>query len=185
MMKATAGIRRGGQTVEAAGHGYMERRRGRFWSPVIKSGVWETLPSAAGGGLTMPLIYKVWRRDDSAQLQTLTFSADRGQTMIEMGKVEMEFLKLDRFPGFEMVEHPTHIRITAEGDSCHAELEVRRSPHRLMLRNFLGDPHEESDAIGMYGASEHTGFIEVAGKSYEIKGRGFGSALFFGTNGVF
>jgi hypothetical protein len=105
--------------------------------------------------------------------------------MLDMPKVEMEFLKVDRFPGFEMVEHPTHIRITADGENAHAELEVRRSPHRLMLRNFLGDPDPESDAIGMYGSSQHTGFIEVAGKTYEINGYGYGSALFFGRNGKF
>jgi hypothetical protein len=184
-MKATVVIKRGGKTFSGTGHGYMERRRGRFWSPVIKQGVWETLPIVSGGELTVPLIYKVWRRDGSAQLQTLTFSSDHGQTIIDMPEVEMEFLKTDRFPGFEMVDHPTDIRVTARGENMEAELEVIRNPNRLMLRNFLGDPHPESDAIGMYGPSHHKGHVRVGDKRYDIDGRGFGSALFFGTEGKF
>lgn len=183
-LTATATITTGNSVVTGSGIGYLEKRRGRFWAPVIKMGLWESLPEIPGTNLIVPLSYKVWRRDGTPQLQTLTFSDD-GETMIDLPEMDIEVLQRDRFDGFEEVEHPTRYRIRAEGEHGNADLEVNRSPQRLMMRNYFEDPNAESDVIGMYGTGRVTGRLVLRGTTYDVDAPSFGSALFFGEDGKF
>ena len=183
-LTVTARITHGDQTVSGSGTGYLEKRRGRFWAPGIKMGLWESMPSVPGANLSVPLSYKVWRNDGTPQLQTLTFSDD-GETMIDLPEVDIEFLQMDRFDGFEMVEHPTRYRITASGEHGSAQLEVTRSPHRLKMHNYFADPDDRADFVGMYGTGTVRGRLDLRGTTYEVDAPSFGSALFFGENGRF
>ena len=172
---------RGAKTSGVSGSGYLERRRGRFWSPGINRGLWESIPAAGAAPFSIPLFYKVWRDDESAQLQTLTFTVD-GKTMVDFEKVEVEILETIKIPGFEEIDHPVRYRLTAEGDGGHASLEVVRQHHRLALRNYFDDPDPRAKWAGFYGAGHTTGTITYQGKEHVVDGRSYGSALFFFQN---
>jgi hypothetical protein len=167
----------GGKSEAVSGKGYLERRRGRFWAPGIKLGIWESIPSSASG-LSIPLFYKVWRDDDSVQLQTLTFTID-GSTLVDFGNVEVEILETLRLPGAEEVDHPMRFRLRAEGQEGVADLEVVRSPHRLAMRDYFDDPDERAKVVGVYGPGRTSGTIQYLGETHRVDSRSFGSALFF------
>jgi hypothetical protein len=183
-LTARATITRGSEVIEARGEGYIERRRGRFWAPTIRAGLWESIPALSDADVTIPLMYKVWKRDGGVQLQTLTFSDD-GRTMVDMPDVEIEFLEKRRYEGFDEVEHPARFAIRAEGPNGSADLVVTRSPHRLKMRNYFADPDPASTFIGMYGTGQTQGTLTVNGTTFDVDAPSYGSALFFGQNGVF
>ncbi len=167
-----------GRSTAVRGAGYLERRRGRFWSPGINRGLWESIPAAGPAPFSIPLFYKVWRNDESAQLQTLTFTVD-GQTMVDFGAVEVEILETSTIPGFEEIAHPVRYRLHAEGDGGDANLEVVRQPKRLAMRNYFDDPDPRAKWAGMYGAGHTHGSINYRGEAHVVDGPSFGSALFF------
>lgn len=177
-LRATGTLVRAGASSEVTGTGYLERRRGRFWAPGIRQGIWESVPAAAPGGLSVPLFYKVWRDDGSIQLQTLTFTVD-GKELVDFGEVEVEILETAQLPGFADIDHPMRFRLRAAGDGGTAELEVVRSPHRLAMRDYFLDPHPDAAFAGFYGPGETKGTITYQGTSHVVQSRSFGSALFF------
>lgn len=166
-----------GVTERVTGAGYLERRRGRFWAPGIKLGIWESVPTSAGG-VSVPLFYKVWRDDDTPQLQTLAFTVD-GKNLVDLGDVEVEILETAQLPGAEEVDHPMRFRITASGEDGAAELEVVRSAHRLAMRDYFEDPNEAAKFTGVYGPGRTTGTVTYRGETHRVDSRSFGSALFF------
>ncbi|WP_416903821.1 hypothetical protein [Micromonospora echinospora] len=174
----TGTVTRGGRAREVTGSGYLERRRGRFWAPGVSRGIWESIPAASTGGLSVPLFYKVWRDDGTIQLQTLTFTVD-GAELVDFGDVEVDILETAKLPGFEEIDHPMRFRLRAEGDGGSAELEVIRSPHRLMMRDYFVDPDRDAKFTGFYGPGETRGTIEYGGQKHLVQSRSFGSALFF------
>lgn len=176
-------VTRAGRASDVAGTGYLERRRGRFWAPGISRGIWESVPAASTGGLSVPLFYKVWRDDGSVQLQTLTFTVD-GKRLVDFGEVEVDILETANLPGFSDIDHPMRFRLRAEGDGGRADLEVVRSPHRLMMRDYFIDPHPEAKFAGFYGTGETKGTIEYEGTTHRVDSRSFGSALFFSRRAV-
>jgi hypothetical protein len=171
-------LARGETKSRLSGNGYLERRRGRFWAPGNDRGLWESIPAPASAPFTVPLFYKVWRKDESAQLQTLTFTVD-GKEMIDFKEIEVDVLETISIPGFEEVNPPSRFRLVARGDEGHAELEVVRSPHRLCLRNYFDDPDPRANWAGMYGAGHTRGVITFRGQAYEVDGDSYGSSLFF------
>lgn len=171
-------LTRGGTSEAVTGNGYLERRRGRFWAPGVRRGLWESIPHAGAGGLSVPLFYKVWRDDDSIQLQTLTFTVD-GKALVDFGDIDVDILETARLPGAEEVEHPMRYRVRAEGPDGTAELEVVRSPHRLAMRDYFEDPNEDAKVVGVYGPGHTTGTIDYRGETHRVDNRSFGSALFF------
>ena len=120
----------------------------------------------------------MWRDDESAQLQTLTFTVD-GQTMVDFETVEVEILETSTISGFEEIAHPVRYRLHAEGDGGDANLEVVRQPKRLALRNYFDDPDPRAKWAGMYGAGHTSGSINYRGEAHVVDGPSFGSALFF------
>ncbi|WP_433046358.1 hypothetical protein [Dactylosporangium sp. CS-033363] len=176
--EVTGAVSRAGTTKDVTGRGYLERRRGRFWAPGVARGIWESIPAASSGGLSVPLFYKVWRDDGSIQLQTLTFTVD-GKELVDFGDVEVDILETAKLPGFEDIDHPMRFRLRAEGDGGQAELEVVRSPHRLMMRNYFIDPDPDAAFAGFYGPGQTTGTITYRGETHVVQSRSFGSALFF------
>lgn len=176
---ATGTVTRAGKAKEVNGTSYLERRRGRFWAPGVARGIWESIPAASAGGLSVPLFYKVWRTDGTIQLQTLAFTVD-GKDLVDFGDVAVEILETANLPGFEEIDHPMRFRLRAEGDGGKAELEVIRSPHRLMMRDYFIDPDRDAKFAGFYGPGETRGTIEYQGESHVVQSRSFGSALFFG-----
>jgi hypothetical protein len=166
-----------GVSENVTGAGYLERRRGRFWAPGIKLGIWESIPTSAGG-ISVPLFYKVWRDDGTIQLQTLTFTVD-GKNLVDFGEVEVDILETAHLPGAEEVDHPMRFRLTARGADGEAELEVVRSPHRLAMRDYFEDPNESAKVTGVYGPGRTSGTVTYQGESHRVDSRSFGSALFF------
>ena len=175
---ARGAIQVDGHAQAVTGYSYYERRRGRFWAPGIKLGIWESIPQASPEGLSIPLFYRVWRNDGSAQLQTLTFTTD-GKSLVSFPDVDVDIHETHRFSGFEEVEHPMRFTVRAKGERGHAELEVVRSPHRLRMRNYFTEPDPGANAIGMYGTGRTRGTIVCDGNSHSIDADSFGSALFF------
>lgn len=177
-MKAAGTLRVDDKLLAVKGYSYLERRRGRFWTPGVARGIWESAPLASKDGLSIPIFYKVFKNDGSAQLQTLTFTAD-GKTPIEYANIDVEILETTKFPGFEHVDHPTRYTISATGDRGKAELEIVRAPNRLMMNNYLGEPSVKANATGIYGTGRMKGRLDVDGRVYDIDGDSYGSALFF------
>lgn len=176
--RAEGEVTRGAEVSTVTGTSYLERRRGRFWAPGISRGIWESIPAAAPGGLSAPLFYKVWREDGTIQLQTLTFTVD-GNRLVDFGEVDVDIIETTRFDGFAEIEHPTRFRLRAEGEGGSADLEVVRSPHRLMMRDYFVDPDPDAKFAGFYGPGETKGTIDYEGERYVVQSRSFGSALFF------
>jgi len=177
-MRASGTLLVGDERRTVKGYSYYERRRGRFWAPGVRLGIWESVPLASKEGFSIPLFYKVWKNDDTPQLQTLSFTAD-GKTLVEFPKVDVEVLETRKFPGFEDIDHPMRYTIVATGPAGKAELEVTRFPNRLMMRNYFNEPDRKANATGMYGTGRTRGTVVVDGKSYAIDGDSYGSALFF------
>lgn len=173
-LRVTGTLRTHRGTVEVEGTGYLEKRRGRFWAPSTRNGLWESLPTASG--MSIPLFYKVWRNDDSPTLQTLCYTAD-GQTMNDLGQVEVEIMETIRYD--ERIEHPIKYRVSAEGPDGRATMNVVRNPNRLALRDFWGEPVESRRAVGIYGTGHVEATIEDSTGSHEVSGPSFGSALYF------
>jgi hypothetical protein len=169
---------RGDKEVTVRGTGYLERRRGRFWTPGIERGLWESIPGAGASPFAIPLFYKVWKTDGSIQLQTLTFTVD-GKSMVDFDQVEVEMLETATLPGFEEIDHPMRYRLTAAGDGGEASIEVVRSPHRLGMRNYFNDPDPRAKWTGLYGAGRATGTLTYQGTTHTIDAPTYGSALFF------
>lgn len=169
---------RGKSESAVRGSGYLERRRGRFWTPGISRGLWESIPAPGAAPFSIPLFYKVWKNDESAQLQTLTFTLD-GRTVIDFEKVDVDILETIKIPGFEEIDHPLRFRLRAEGDGGQAELEVVRQHHRLAMRDYFDDPDPRAKWMGFYGAGHTRGTIRYRGESHGVDGRSYGSALFF------
>lgn len=167
-----------GETTSVKGTGYLERRRGRFWSPGISRGLWESITGPGDSPFSIPLFYKVWKNDGSIQLQTLTFTVD-GKRMVDFGDVEVDILETAKLPGFEEIDHPMRYRLTAGGDGGHASIEVVRSPHRLGLRDYFDDPDPRAKWAGLYGAGHARGSVTYQGTEYAVDGASYGSALFF------
>jgi hypothetical protein len=172
---------RGKSKHAVRGSGYLERRRGRFWTPGISRGLWESIPAPGAAPFSIPLFYKVWKNDETAQLQTLTFTVD-GKSMVDFEKVEVEILETIKIPGFEEIDHPVRFRLAAEGDGGKASLEVVRQHHRLGLRNYFDDPDPRAKWVGFYGAGHTKGSITYRGEKHAVDGRSYGSALFFFQN---
>jgi hypothetical protein len=168
---------RGRQTA-VTGSGYLERRRGRFWSPGIDRALWESIVEPGPTPFAVPLFYKVWKNDGSIQLQTLTFTVD-GKSMIDFGDVEVDILQTAKLPGFEEIDHPMRYRLTAEGDGGSAAIDVVRSPHRLKMRDYFDDPDPRAQWAGIYGAGRASGSITYRGQEYPVNGPSYGSALYF------
>ncbi|HEY1702499.1 MAG TPA: hypothetical protein VGG75_22560 [Trebonia sp.] len=168
-----------GKQTSVTGSGYLERRRGRFWSPGIDRGLWESIvepgPSTS---FAVPLFYKVWNKDGSIQLQTLTFTVD-GKTMVDFGDVEVDIQETAKLPGFEEIDHPMRYRLTAHGDGGSAAIDVVRSPHRLKMRDYFDDPDPRAQWAGIYGAGRASGSITYRGQEYPVNGPSYGSALYF------
>lgn len=178
---------------EVSGTGYIERRRGRFFAPGVRMGIWESLPMPARDTMGVPLFYKVFKNDGTAQVQTFTYTAD-GQTLIDLGRVEVEILEtkrledadLARSAGFGLgrsgdrgIEHPIKFQITAEGEEGMATATVTRNPKRLVLRDFWREPWPNARAMGIYGPGHMEAEIETADGTVRTSGNSFGSALFF------
>jgi hypothetical protein len=176
--EVTGVMTRGPEELSVSGNGYLERRRGRFWSPGIDRGLWESIPAPGDAPFSIPLFYKVWKRDGSIQLQTLTFTVD-GNDMVDFEEVEVDMLETITVPGFEEIKAPSRFRLTARGGEGEAQLEVVRQDHRLALRNYFDDPDPRAEWAGMYGAGHTSGTITFRGKSYPVDGNSYGSALFF------
>lgn len=174
----TGTLRRGGRETTVRGTGYLERRRGRFWTPGIERGLWESIPGAGASPFSIPLFYKVWKTDGTIQLQTLTFTVD-GRTMVDFEQVEVELLETAKLPGFEEIDHPMRYRLTASGDGGQARIEVVRSPHRLGMRNYFDDPDPRAKWTGLYGAGRARGTLTYQGTEHAIDAPSYGSALFF------
>jgi hypothetical protein len=168
-----------GKTTKVGGAGYLERRRGRFWSPGIDRGLWESVVKPSPDpSFAIPLFYKVWKKDGSIQLQTLTFTVD-GESMVDFGEVDVDIQETAKLPGFEDIDHPMRYRLTAEGDGGTASIDVVRSPHRLKLRNYFDDPDPRAEWAGIYGAGHASGEITYRGETYRVDGPSYGSALYF------
>lgn len=170
-----------GAVTTVTGAGYLERRRGRFWSPGIDRGLWESIPGPADSPFSIPLFYKVWKNDGTIQLQTLTFTVD-GKSVVDFADVEVDVLETANLPGFEEIDHPMRYRLTAAGDGGSAAIEVVRSPHRLGLRNYFDDPDPRAKWAGLYGAGHAKGAITYQGTEHAVDGPSYGSALFFYEN---
>jgi hypothetical protein len=167
-----------GQQTAVTGSGYLERRRGRFWSPGIDRALWESVVEPGPAPFAVPLFYKVWKNDGTVQLQTLTFTVD-GTTMVDFGDVEVDILETAKLPGFEEIDHPMRYRLTAEGDGGSAAIDVVRSPHRLAMRDYFDDPDPRAQWAGIYGAGRASGSITYRGQEYPVNGPSYGSALYF------
>jgi hypothetical protein len=174
----TGTLKIGSDVTEVSGAGYLERRRGRFWTPGISRGLWESIPGPGASPFSIPLFYKVWKNDGTIQLQTLTFTLN-GTEMVDFEEVDVEVLETARLAGFEDIEHPMRYRLTASGDGGNASIEVVRSPHRLGLRNYFDDPDLRAQWTGLYGAGHAKGSINYEGVDHEVDGPSYGSALFF------
>jgi hypothetical protein len=161
---------------DVEGSGYMEKRRGRFWAPGTRNGLWESLPMHSPNGLAVPLFYKVWKNDGSLTLQTLCYTLD-GETMNDISGVDVEILETVRYD--ERIEHPVRFRVTAEGPDARATLNVVRNPNRLALRDFWGEPDPSRRAVGIYGTGFTEATVQDATGTYETSGPSFGSALYF------
>lgn len=177
-MSAAGTLRLGDKLLKLKGHGYYERRRGRFWAPGNKMALWESIPYAGSEGMSIPLFYKVWRNDGSPALQTMTFTLD-GRTLIHFPEVDVDIQETRKFPGFDDVDHPMRFRLAAKGADGHAEVIVTRSPHRIMMRNYLKEPFDEARTAGMYGPGHTEGHVVYRGKTYTVKADSYGSALYF------
>ena len=177
-MRVTGRIAIEGQAATVEGHGYLERRRGRFWTPGVKMGVWESIPWASPEGLSIPLFYKVWRDDDTAQLLTLTFTVD-GKNLVDYQDVDVQILETTRFPGFEDISYPMKVRVAASDANGKADLLITRSPNRLKMRNYFEEPDRTSNAIGMYGPGRVKGTLSYKGRNYVVDAPSYGSGLFF------
>ena len=167
-----------GQQTAVTGSGYLERRRGRFWSPGIDRALWESVVEPGPAPFAVPLFYKVWKNDGTVQLQTLTFTVD-GTTMVDFGDVEVDILETAKLPGFEEIDHPMRYRLTAEGDGGSAAIDVVRNPHRLAMRDYFDDPDPRAQWAGIYGAGRASGSITYRGQEYPVNGPSYGSALYF------
>jgi len=162
--------------VEVEGTGYLEKRRGRFWAPGTRHGLWESLSAQGRQGLAVPLFYKVWKNDGSPTLQTLCFTRD-GLTMHDLDSVEVEILETRAYD--DQIEHPVRFRVTAEGPDARATLNVTRNPNRLALRDFWGEPDPTRRAVGIYGPGFTEAIVEDGTGRHETTGPSFGSALYF------
>ncbi|MFC7362446.1 hypothetical protein [Nocardioides astragali] len=171
-------LTRGGESKQVKGAGYLERRRGRFWTPGIERGLWESIPGAGASPFSIPLFYKVWKNDGTIQLQTLTFTVD-GKTMVDFEDVEVDILETAKLPGFEDIDHPMRYRLTANGDGGSAEIEVVRNPNRLGLRDYFDDPDPRAKWTGIYGAGHAEGVVTYQGTEHRVSAPTYGSALFF------
>jgi hypothetical protein len=167
-----------GVTTAVSGGGYLERRRGRFWTPGINRGLWESITMPGGEQFSIPLFYKVWKNDGSIQLQTLTFTTD-GKNLVDFAQVDVEVQETAKLPGFEEIDHPMRYRLTAEGDGGKATIDVVRNPHRLAMRNYFDDPDPRAEWAGIYGAGHATGSITHQGTEFPVDGPSYGSALYF------
>jgi hypothetical protein len=165
-----------GVTTAVSGGGYLERRRGRFWTPGINRGLWESITMPGGEQFSIPLFYKVWKNDDSPTLQTLCYTLD-GQSIQDLGEVDVEVLETIRYD--ERIDHPIRFRVAAEGENCRARLNVTRNPNRLALRDFWGEPDPTRRAVGIYGTGHMEAVVEDAKGRHETSGASFGSALYF------
>ena len=174
-------LTRGGRSSPVSGVGYLERRRGRFWTSGINRGLWESIPGAGPAPFTIPLFYKVWKNDGTIQLQTLTFSVD-GKQMVDFENVEVDIQETAALPGFEEIDHPMRYRLTAEGDGGAATIDVVRNPHRLGLRNYFDDPDPRAKWTGLYGAGHATGVVTYRGEEHRVEAPTYGSALYFYEN---
>jgi hypothetical protein len=175
-LKVTGTLRTWEGEVEVEGNGYLEKRRGRFWAPSTRHGLWESLPMKSSSGLAIPLFYKVWKNDDSPTLQTLCYTLD-GQSIQDLGEVDVEVLETIRYD--ERIDHPIRFRVAAEGENCRARLNVTRNPNRLALRDFWGEPDPTRRAVGIYGTGHMEAVVEDAKGRHETSGASFGSALYF------
>lgn len=182
-LRVTGTIGIAGRSVPVEGHGYYERRRGRFWTPGVKMGLWESIPLASQDGLSIPLFYKVWRDDDSAQVLTLTFTVD-GKRLVEFKDVNVDILEATRFEGFTEVAYPMRFRVSASDAEGKADLLITRSPHRLKMRNYFEEPDRSANAVGMYGPGKVQGTLQYKGRSYTVDADSFGSGLFFTRKNV-
>jgi hypothetical protein len=171
-------LTRDGNTTNVTGVGYLERRRGRFWTPGINRGLWESIPGAGPSPFAIPLFYKVWKNDGTIQLQTLTFTVD-GKQMIDFEHVEVDIQEIANLPGFEEIDHPMRYRLNAEGDGGSAAIDVVRCPHRLGMRNYFDDPDPRAKWTGLYGAGHATGVVTYHGQQHRVAGPSYGSALYF------
>ena len=171
-------LKRGGKETTVRGAGYLERRRGRFWTAGIDRGLWESIPGAGDSPFSIPLFYKVWKTDGTIQLQTLTFTVD-GKSMVDFEHVEVDIRETAKLPGFEEIDHPMRYRLTAEGDGGRAQIEVVRSPHRLGMRDYFDDPDPRARWTGLYGAGRARGTLTYQGTEHTIDAPSYGSALFF------
>jgi hypothetical protein len=171
-----------GKTTIVSGAGYLERRRGRFWSPGINRGLWESISGPGDSPFAIPLFYKVWKNDGSIQLQTLTFTVD-GKNMVDFENVEVDIQETAKLPGFEDIDHPMRYRLTAQGDGGSASIDVVRNPNRLKLRDYFDDPDPRAEWAGIYGAGHASGAITYQGKEYPVDGPSYGSALYFSEKG--
>jgi hypothetical protein len=170
-----------GVRTSVSGAGYLERRRGRFWTPGINRGLWESIPGPGSSPFSIPLFYKVWKNDGTIQLQTLTFTVD-GKNMVDFPSVEVDIQETAKLPGFEEIDHPMRYRLTAEGDEGNATIDVVRNPHRLGLRNYFDDPDPRAKWTGLYGAGHASGQITHKDQEFVVDGPSYGSALFFFEN---
>jgi len=171
-------LTRGSTSTAVKGAGYLERRRGRFWTPGINRGLWESIPGAGASPFSIPLFYKVWKNDGTIQLQTLTFTVD-GKNMVDFEDVEVDILETANLPGFEEIDHPMRYRLTAEGDGGTASIEVVRNPNRLGLRDYFDDPDPRAKWTGIYGAGHAKGVVTYNGQDHHVDASTYGSALFF------
>jgi hypothetical protein len=175
-LKLTGTLRTHEGTVEVTGDGYIEKRRGRFWAPSTRNGLWESFPMHGPDTLAMPLFYKVWKNDDSPTLQTLCYTRD-GETMNDLGQVDVEILETIAYD--DRIQHPIRYRATAEGPEGRVTINVVRNPNRLALRDFWGEPVSTRKAVGIYGTGYVEGTVEDAVGKSDFSGSTFGSALYF------
>jgi hypothetical protein len=171
-------LTRDGKATTVSGVGYLERRRGRFWTPGIERGLWESIPGAGPAPFAIPLFYKVWKNDGTIQLQTLTFTVD-GKQMVDFEHVEVDVQETAALPGFEDIEHPMRYRLVAEGDGGSAVIDVVRNRHRLGMRNYFDDPDPRAKWAGLYGAGHATGVVTYRGHEHQVDAPSYGSALYF------
>jgi hypothetical protein len=161
---------------EVLGTGYMERRRGRFWAPGTRNGLWESLPAQSKDGVAAPLFYKVWKNDGSLTLQTMCWTLD-GQTINDIENVDVEILETIKYD--DRIDHPVRYRVTAEGPEAMVTMSVVRNHHRLALQDFWGEPDPTRRAVGIYGTGFAELTVETDNQKYETSGPTFGSALYF------
>lgn len=164
----------GGRPSAVVGKAYVERRRGRFWSPGVSQGIWETFPAGSATAAALPMFYELRRNDGSPAFAVVAVAVEGA--VVELDHVEVEVFESATAHG---IDHPMTFRVSAEGPEGELDALVVRSPGRLELCDFLAEPRAGARSFGVYGPGEIDGYLRHAGGRVRVAGPTFGSSLRF------